>query len=85
MTFQNSAPLQIESNIVRNRSFVCIHVFFTPSVLEFSPRYWLVDGGEKLRSYTIPDWDTVFALIDRMPMRQDEMVANPMGCEQSSP
>ena len=42
------------------------------------------DGGEKFRSYNAPDLDVVFALIDRMPMRQDEMLVNPESCNPPS-
>ena len=38
------------------------------------------DGGEKLRVYNQPDLDAVFALIDQMPMRQEEMRINPTAC-----
>ena len=38
------------------------------------------DGGEKFRSYRLPDLDQIFALIDGMPMRQDEMQQNPVDC-----
>ncbi len=38
------------------------------------------DGGEKYRTYRIPDLGQIFALIDGMPMRQDEMQENPTDC-----
>ena len=38
------------------------------------------DGGEKYRTNEIPDLDEIFALIDGMPMRQDEMIENPVDC-----
>jgi len=41
------------------------------------------DGGEKHRSYTAPDLNAVFALIDGMPMPQQEMAANLSNCTQS--
>ena len=40
------------------------------------------DGGEKLRLHETPDPDTVFALIDSMPMRQREMAANSSDCDE---
>jgi hypothetical protein len=42
------------------------------------------DGGEKYRSYQIPDLDKIFALIDGMPMRQDEIQENPVNCRKQS-
>ena len=39
------------------------------------------DGGEKERIHTVPDLDSIFALIDGMPMRQDEMMENPADCD----
>ena len=41
------------------------------------------DGGEKLRSHEIPDLDTLFALIDGMPMRPREMSANFSDCDEA--
>lgn len=41
------------------------------------------DGGQKERVYTTPDLNDLFALIDGMPMRQDEMLANPDHCHRS--
>jgi hypothetical protein len=38
------------------------------------------DGGEKYRSYRLPDLDQIFALIDGMPMRQNEMYDNHVDC-----
>ena len=38
------------------------------------------DGGEKYRSYNLPDLDEVFVLIDGMPMRQSEMARNAPAC-----
>ena len=38
------------------------------------------DGGEKLRVNDIPDLQTIYAVIDGMPMRGREMSADPGGC-----
>ena len=38
------------------------------------------DGGEKLRVNEVPDLQTVFAVIDGMPMRSREMAADPARC-----
>ena len=38
------------------------------------------DGGEKYRLYEAPELDRIFALIDGMPMRQQEMSADPADC-----
>ncbi|MFO8024301.1 DUF4174 domain-containing protein [Thiohalophilus sp.] len=43
------------------------------------------DGGEKYRLYEVPDLDGIFALIDGMPMRQNEMGQNPGDCGKDSP
>lgn len=42
------------------------------------------DGGEKERVDTVPDLDSIFALIDGMPMRQDEMMQSPVDCSGQS-
>jgi hypothetical protein len=38
------------------------------------------DGGEKLRVNNIPDLQTIYAVIDGMPMRGREMSADPGRC-----
>lgn len=38
------------------------------------------DGGEKLRVKEVPDLSAVYALIDGMPMRRDEMSAESNRC-----
>jgi len=38
------------------------------------------DGDVKYANYSIPDMNEIFALIDGMPMRQDEMQENPTSC-----
>ena len=38
------------------------------------------DGGVKLREASVPDLDTVFALIDAMPMRREEMRTRSTAC-----
>ncbi|MGE2728220.1 DUF4174 domain-containing protein [Mycolicibacterium vaccae] len=38
------------------------------------------DGGEKLRAADVPDFRTVYAVIDGMPMRSREMTDDPRGC-----
>ena len=38
------------------------------------------DGGEKLRVNQIPDLQTIYAVIDGMPMRSREMGADPGQC-----
>lgn len=38
------------------------------------------DGGEKYRLYESPELDEIFALIDGMPMRQEEMMQSPADC-----
>ncbi len=38
------------------------------------------DGSEKYRRHDVPELDGIFALIDGMPMRQDEMSQNPVDC-----
>ncbi|PRC44393.1 hypothetical protein C6A85_000000100465 [Mycobacterium sp. ITM-2017-0098] len=38
------------------------------------------DGGEKLRVDEVPNLQTIFAVIDGMPMRNREMSANPGRC-----
>ena len=43
------------------------------------------DGGEKYRLYEVPELDGIFALIDGMPMRQNEMAQNPVTCGKDSP
>ncbi|MDR9436792.1 MAG: DUF4174 domain-containing protein [Thiohalophilus sp.] len=43
------------------------------------------DGGEKYRLYEVPELDGIFALIDGMPMRQNEMAQNPVDCGKDSP
>jgi hypothetical protein len=40
------------------------------------------DGSEKYRLYDIPELDDIFALIDGMPMRQNEMSQNPVDCSE---
>ena len=40
------------------------------------------DGSEKYRNYNTAELDEIFALIDGMPMRQDEMSQNPVDCSQ---
>ena len=40
------------------------------------------DGSEKYRTYDVPELDGIFALIDGMPMRQDEMSQNPVDCSE---
>ena len=40
------------------------------------------DGSEKYRHYDVPELDGIFALIDGMPMRQDEMSQNPVDCSE---
>lgn len=42
------------------------------------------DGGEKYRLYEVPDLNDIYALIDGMPMRQDEMRQNPVDCGQTT-
>ena len=38
------------------------------------------DGGEKLRVDDIPDLEAIYAVIDGMPMRGNEMSADPGRC-----
>lgn len=38
------------------------------------------DGGEKLRVNEVPDLQTIYTVIDGMPMRSREMSANPSRC-----
>lgn len=38
------------------------------------------DGGEKYRLYEVPELEEIFALVDGMPMRQDEMQRKPVDC-----
>ena len=38
------------------------------------------DGGEKLRVNEVPDLQTIYAVIDGMPMRSREMGADPGRC-----
>jgi Domain of unknown function (DUF4174) len=38
------------------------------------------DGGEKLRLDEVPDLQTIYAVIDGMPMRSREMNTDPGGC-----
>ncbi|WP_234815306.1 DUF4174 domain-containing protein [Mycolicibacterium duvalii] len=38
------------------------------------------DGGEKLRINEVPDLQTVYTVIDGMPMRSREAAADPDGC-----
>ena len=38
------------------------------------------DGGEKLRVNDVPDIQTIYTVIDGMPMRGAEMSADPGGC-----
>lgn len=38
------------------------------------------DGGEKLRVADVPDLQTIYAVIDGMPMRARETSANPSRC-----
>jgi len=38
------------------------------------------DGGENLRINDVPDLQTVYAVIDGMPMRGREMSADPGRC-----
>jgi hypothetical protein len=40
------------------------------------------DGSEKYRHYDVPQLEGIFALIDGMPMRQDEMSQNPVDCSE---
>ena len=40
------------------------------------------DGSEKYRRYDVPELDAIFALIDGMPMRQDEMSQDPVDCSE---
>jgi hypothetical protein len=40
------------------------------------------DGSEKYRRYDVPELNGIFALIDGMPMRQDEMSQNPVDCSE---
>jgi hypothetical protein len=40
------------------------------------------DGGEKRRDTELPDLDAVFAQIDGMPMRRNEMLARQNPCEE---
>lgn len=40
------------------------------------------DGGEKFREEDIPDLDGIFALIDGMPMRRDEMLRRNDPCKE---
>ena len=42
------------------------------------------DGGEKYRLYEPPDLDSIFDLIDAMPMRQDEMALDPVDCGETT-
>lgn len=42
------------------------------------------DGDEKYRLYEKPDLDAIFALIDGMPMRQNEMAQNPVDCRRQA-
>jgi hypothetical protein len=42
------------------------------------------DGSEKYRLYDVPELDGIFALIDGMPMRQDEMSQNPVDCSEQA-
>jgi hypothetical protein len=54
---------------------------------EVDPRSFTVilvgkDGGEKRRDTELPDLDAVFAQIDGMPMRRDEMLARQDPCEE---
>jgi hypothetical protein len=39
------------------------------------------DGGEKYRTQLPPDLSLIYALIDGMPMRIDEMNNNPVDCK----
>ena len=41
------------------------------------------DGGEKYRTAGVPDLNSIFSLIDGMPMRQSEMQLNPVVCRSS--
>ena len=38
------------------------------------------DGGEKLRVNAVPDLQSIYEVIDGMPMRSREMDANPGRC-----
>lgn len=38
------------------------------------------DGGEKLRVDEVPDLQTIYAVIDGMPMRGREMIVDPSQC-----
>ena len=38
------------------------------------------DGGEKLRVNEVPDLQAIYAVIDGMPMRSNEMRADPSRC-----
>ncbi|MCV7348088.1 DUF4174 domain-containing protein [Mycolicibacterium rhodesiae] len=38
------------------------------------------DGGEKLRVTDVPDLERIYAVIDGMPMRSNEIRANPRIC-----
>ncbi len=38
------------------------------------------DGGEKLRVNEVPDLQTIYAVIDGMPMRSREMSTDPSRC-----
>ncbi len=38
------------------------------------------DGGEKLRVNAVPDLQSIYEVIDGMPMRSREMSANPSRC-----
>lgn len=42
------------------------------------------DGGEKMRSHGPTHLNTVFSLIDAMPMRRTEMLARPARCDQTA-
>jgi hypothetical protein len=42
------------------------------------------DGSEKYRRYDVPELDGIFVLIDGMPMRQNEMLRNPVDCSKQA-
>jgi len=42
------------------------------------------DGAEKFRSEEVASLQQIFALIDGMPMRQNEMQENPVDCNRRS-
>ncbi|MGV0990961.1 MAG: DUF4174 domain-containing protein [Mycobacterium sp.] len=70
----------LDGNVVDTKQAQRLRSAFGIGATSFSVVLIGKDGGEKLRVNDVPDLQTIYAVIDGMPMRGSEMSANPGRC-----